>query len=313
MAIDRPDSVPNQKPAKPNKQLRWAETLSETVTYVSNQKTAQPNNKLRWAELAEDDDIGGEELDSLFPREVIGPDEKGIKKVIEYKIDDDGKKIKVTTTTQVRKIASTKLNKRALARRSWAKFGDGVREDENTKLTMISTEHVFLERPKVPGSSKEETRTIVDPPLGKSDGQLMLCRTCGRKGDHWTVMCPYRDLAAQKEEERPLSPDIPRKSGAYVPPNKKIGSGPDTRHRNDENAVRVNCLSEDTCEADVRELFGAFGHLTRVSVPVDRTTGLSRGFGYVNFANKEDGQRAIDKLNGYGYDNLILQVEWSKK
>ena len=40
-------------------------------------------------------------------------------------------------------------------------------------------------------------------------------------------------------------------------------------------------------------------------------TGLSRGFGYVNFAHREDAEKAINKLNGYGYNSLSLQVEWS--
>ncbi|KAK6263005.1 hypothetical protein QUC31_008821 [Theobroma cacao] len=64
-------------------------------------------------------------------------------------------------------------------------------------------------------------------------------------------------------------------------------------------------LSEDTREPDLLELFYIFGPVTRVYVAMDNKTGTSRGFGFVNFVNTEDAQRAIDKLNGYGYDNLI--------
>jgi hypothetical protein len=28
---------------------------------------------------------------------------------------------------------------------------------------------------------------------------LMLCRICGKKGDHWTSRCPYKDLSPQAE------------------------------------------------------------------------------------------------------------------
>jgi len=50
-------------------------------------------------ELEEDD---GGDLDFLLPpRVVVGPDENGLKKVIEYRFDDDGNKVKVTTTTRV--------------------------------------------------------------------------------------------------------------------------------------------------------------------------------------------------------------------
>ncbi|XVF68846.1 hypothetical protein PTKIN_Ptkin11bG0033800 [Pterospermum kingtungense] len=47
---------------------------------------------------------------------------------------------------------SARLSKRALERRSWPNFGDAVREDVGSRLTMVSTEEIFLERPRPPGS-----------------------------------------------------------------------------------------------------------------------------------------------------------------
>jgi len=85
------------------------------------------------------------------------------------------------------------------------------------------------------------------------------------------------------------------------------------RRRNDENSIRVNNLSEDTHEADLLELFRTFGPVTRAFVARDKWTRSSRGFGFVNFVHREDGEKAISKLNGYGYDNLILRVEWSDR
>jgi translation initiation factor 3 subunit G len=84
---------------------------------------------------------------------VIGPDDNGIKKVIEYKFNDDGNKIKITTTTRVRKLAKARLSKRAVERRNWPKFGDAVHEDVGSRLTMVSTEEILLERPRAPGIS----------------------------------------------------------------------------------------------------------------------------------------------------------------
>ncbi|KAI4323882.1 hypothetical protein L6164_023456 [Bauhinia variegata] len=105
-------------------------------------------NKIRWGELEEDD---REDLDFLLPpRQVIGPDENGIKKVIEYKFDEDGNKVKITTTTRTRKLANARLSKHALEKRSWAKFGDAVHEDVDSRLTMVSIEEILLERPRPP-------------------------------------------------------------------------------------------------------------------------------------------------------------------
>lgn len=114
----------------------------------ASQNPSQPA-KLRWGELDEDD---GEDLDFLLPpRQVIGPDENGIKRVIEYKFNEDGNKVKITTTTRTRKLANARLSKRAIERRSWAKFGDAVHEDVGARLTMVSTEEILLERPRAPG------------------------------------------------------------------------------------------------------------------------------------------------------------------
>lgn len=173
------------------------------------------------------------------------------------------------------------------------------------------------------GSKSEEIKASVDS-LNARGAVLMVCRTCGKKGDHWTSRCPYKDLAPQPDAsfvDKPAAPETAAPAsntgkGAYVPPGMRGGpaaerGGTDMRRRNDENSVRVTNLSEDTREPDLLELFRPFGAVSRVYVAVDQKTGMSRGFGFVNFVNREDAQRAINKLNGYGYDNLILRVEWA--
>ncbi|RLN03670.1 eukaryotic translation initiation factor 3 subunit G [Panicum miliaceum] len=283
---------------------------------------AAAQQKIRWGELEEDD---GGDLDFLLPpRVVVGPDENGLKRVIEYRFDDDGNKVKVTTTTRVRKLAKARLSRSAIERRQWPKFGDAVKEDAGSRLTMVSTEEILIERPRAPGSKADEPAASGDPLAMASKGGavLMVCRTCGKKGDHWTSKCPYKDLAPPTESftDRPPTSDGPPAAGgpvkgAYVPPTMRGGAdrsaGDVMRRRNDENSVRVTNLSEDTREPDLLELFRAFGPVSRVYVAVDQKTGSSRGFGFVNFVHREDAEKAISKLNGYGYDNLILRVEWA--
>ncbi|XP_031489272.1 uncharacterized protein LOC116256877 [Nymphaea colorata] len=277
--------------------------------------------KLRWGEL-EEDDLG--DLDFLLPPPVvIGPDENGVKKVIEYRFNEDGNKVKIITTSRTRKLAKARLSKRALERREWKKFGDAAHSDGADRMTMVSTEEILLERPRAPGSKAEETKVAGDPlsAFSKSGAVLMVCRTCGKKGDHWTSKCPYKDLAPATEGfvDRPPSSETPvpatgATKGAYVPPSLRAGAertGAEMRRRNDENSVRVTNLSEDTREPDLLELFRTFGQVSRVYVAVDQKTGISRGFGFVNFVRREDAEKAINKLNGYGYDNLILRVEWA--
>ena len=69
-----------------------------------------------------------------------------------YKFNDEGNRVKITTTTRIRKIANARLSKRAMERRSWPKFGDAVQEDVGAKLTMVSTEEIIFERPRAPST-----------------------------------------------------------------------------------------------------------------------------------------------------------------
>ncbi|XVF09775.1 hypothetical protein REPUB_Repub07fG0125200 [Reevesia pubescens] len=75
--------------------------------------------------------------------------------------------------------------------------------------------------------------------------------------------------------------------------------------------LNVTSFSQDTQEPNLLELLCTFGPVTRIYVVMDQKIGTSIGFGFVNFVNKDDAQRAINKLNGYGYDSLILRIEWA--
>jgi translation initiation factor 3 subunit G len=161
------------------------------------------------------------------------------------------------------------------------------------------------------GSQKEVA--MPDPKVG---AVIMQCRICLKKGEHWTAKCPLKDISQPPEVFVDDKPVILNGSGSntgkYVPPGKQPGADKTGVSRpKDENSVRVTNLSEDTTEPDLHELFRPFGSISRVFVATDKNTHMSRGFGFVNFVSREDAQRAINKLNGYGYDNLILKVEWA--
>ena len=44
----------------------------------------------------------------------------------------------------------------------------------------------------------------------------------------------------------------------------------------------------------------------------DKMTGQCKGFAFVHYYKKDDATKAIATLNGFGYDHLILNVEWAK-
>lgn len=71
--------------------------------------------------------------------------------------------------------------------------------------------------------------------------------------------------------------------------------------------IFVAGLSYQISEADLNELFEEYGEVTSAKIITDRETGRSRGYGFVEMGD-EDGQRAIDELDGAEYDGRTLAV-----
>lgn len=75
-----------------------------------------------------------------------------------------------------------------------------------------------------------------------------------------------------------------------------------------ENKLYVGNLSYATTEDDLRTLFEQAGSVQSVTVIMDRETGRSKGFGFVEMASNADAQKAISMFNGYVYQDRDLRV-----
>jgi RNA recognition motif-containing protein len=74
----------------------------------------------------------------------------------------------------------------------------------------------------------------------------------------------------------------------------------------------VGNLSFNTDNTSLEQLFSSIGTVETASVVEDRETGRSRGFGFVEMASKEDGERAIAELDGKEYEGRQLKVNEAK-
>lgn len=72
--------------------------------------------------------------------------------------------------------------------------------------------------------------------------------------------------------------------------------------------IFVGNLDFNTSEDELRQLFEAYGQVDRVAIMTDRDTGRSRGFGFVEMTNAEDGEKAIAALNGSQVGGRTLNV-----
>ena len=59
---------------------------------------------------------------------------------------------------------------------------------------------------------------------------------------------------------------------------------------------------------DLQDLFSNYGDVTDAIVLTDRATGRSRGFGFVTYASREQGEKAIEELNDQDFERRPLRV-----
>jgi RNA recognition motif-containing protein len=70
----------------------------------------------------------------------------------------------------------------------------------------------------------------------------------------------------------------------------------------------VGNMSFQTTESDLRALFEPFGPVTRAHIAIDRETGRSRGFAFVEMPNDADAAKAIAALDGKDVGGRNLKV-----
>jgi len=71
----------------------------------------------------------------------------------------------------------------------------------------------------------------------------------------------------------------------------------------------VGSLAFSTSTERLRELFAQAGAVESAAVVMDRDTGRSRGFGFVEMATAEEAAQAVKRFNGHELDGRQLKVE----
>src|SRR4051812_8022802 len=74
----------------------------------------------------------------------------------------------------------------------------------------------------------------------------------------------------------------------------------------------VGNLAFQTSSRELEELFAGIGTVASATVVEDRETGRSRGFGFVEMASQEDGEKAIKELNGQDLGGRQIKVNEAK-
>ena len=73
--------------------------------------------------------------------------------------------------------------------------------------------------------------------------------------------------------------------------------------------ILIRNLSRDTTESAIRAMFESHGAVQSCTLVVDKKTGLSKGFGYIEMPKQGEAKAAIKTLNGTKVDDSILRVK----
>lgn len=73
--------------------------------------------------------------------------------------------------------------------------------------------------------------------------------------------------------------------------------------------IFVAKLNFDTQEDDLRDAFEEFGQVDTVKIIMDKFTGRSKGFGFVEMPNDDEGRAAIADLNDTEFDGRTIVVK----
>lgn len=94
------------------------------------------------------------------------------------------------------------------------------------------------------------------------------------------------------------------------------GSGRSYSSRTIERSkLRIKNISGQTTEEDLRVLIQGLVGLRAISsiyIPTWRETGERKDFAFVEFYERENAMIVLERLDGFGYDHLILKVDWAR-
>ena len=76
--------------------------------------------------------------------------------------------------------------------------------------------------------------------------------------------------------------------------------------------IYVGNLSFDSSESDLNGLFSTYGEVESAKIVVDQFTNRSRGFGFIEMTNREEGLKAIQALDSKDLGGRSLKVNEAK-
>ena len=76
--------------------------------------------------------------------------------------------------------------------------------------------------------------------------------------------------------------------------------------------IYVGNLPYGVADEDLQDIFEKYGAIDKAKVIMDRESGRSKGFGFVEMPNDDEAQEAIEALDGYSIQGRSLKVNTAR-
>ncbi len=80
----------------------------------------------------------------------------------------------------------------------------------------------------------------------------------------------------------------------------------------DSMNLYVGNLSFDMTDEDLQQVFEEYGTVNKVNIIMDRDSGRSKGFGFVEMESSESGEKAVQELDGQEVKGRNLKVNQAR-
>jgi len=225
-----------------------------------------------------------------------------------------------------------KIPKRVQTRKDLPRFGDAVAGEQN--VTLLSKEFIAMEHPDdaliedkdtgLAATLREFIQRQSERNLANESGIMDLDQV----GDSIHFGAPVDE--DPNKPKKYVAPGTSSAAASGLTGSSMAMSGLAFAFVEKDTTIRVSNLTKSVTDGDLRDLFEPFGRIARMALPHTERTHVvkvseggktvekvvtvkePRGYAYITYMRSEDAEVAFEKLQGYGYDHLILRLEWSK-
>ena len=76
--------------------------------------------------------------------------------------------------------------------------------------------------------------------------------------------------------------------------------------------IYVSNLGSHVGTEKLKELFATYGRVTSAKIITDRATNKSRGFAFIEMADRREGEKAVKDLNGFYFEGQLISISEAK-